>query len=85
MIKKSKNVNLVCGFMHLCIVKAVRLRNVAKRNGGQEEAIGTLVAIAETCLFAKRSGVGGRLRMLTKSDDVKSFSLFTSVPTRGKG
>ncbi len=47
-------------FMHLCMVKAVRLRNVAKRNGGQEEAIGTLVAIAETCLFAKRSGGGGR-------------------------
>lgn len=46
-------------FMQLYMVKAFRLRNVAKRNGGQEEAIGTLVAIAETCLFAERSGEGG--------------------------
>ena len=42
-------------FMHLCMVKAVRLRNVAKRNGGQEEAIS--MPVTEWRLASSRNAV----------------------------
>ena len=66
--------------MHLCMVKAVRLRNVAKRNGGQEEAIS--MPVTEWRLASSRNAVEGGvvIRSLTRSDEVKSFSFFNSRP-----